>query len=129
MGGPAPVGTFTAAEAGQALQDAGGNWLSAARNLAGTDEPRPVQEAASQAARLLPAFRTAMGNRPRTVAQVTADLERTKLSEGAFDPRDPDALARFVLDRGGIAPSPTGDLTGEYEVIPARFKSPRGLSP
>ena len=49
------------------------------------------------------------------------------VAEG-FNPRDPDQLSRFVLSRrvGGIAPSPSGDLSGEYAALPPRYKNQRG---
>ncbi len=113
-----------------AFDGAGGDWLLAARTLAGADDPVAVQTAASAAAKALPEFRQAMGGRAWNVAQVKAALLRqAEAEQGAIDPSDVEQLDRFVIDRGRIAPSPSGDLAGEYEALPQRYKSPTGLIP
>lgn len=50
-------------------------------------------------------------------------------AEPYMDVEDIDTLARFVRDRGGIAPDPNGVLAGEYQNVPARFRHRRGLTP
>lgn len=75
-----------------------------------------VKKGLPGAARELKGERGSIGGRPPTQG----------FTEG---PQDPSWLARFVRDQGGVAPSRTADLSGEYQRIPQRFKRPGGFSP
>ena len=73
------------------------------------------------------ALRTAGKDVPPPKVPSVADVVR---EVGELDlVSDIDALSKFVKERGGLAPSPTGDLAGELKSVPASLKNKSGLPP
>jgi 2'-5' RNA ligase len=114
-----------------ALEDANGNYITAAEALAGSDNLLSVLNAANQARKLSPEFNDAMGNRPRTGSMLKVERDRLAQEDrGGWDLNNDNDLIAFVKSKGGIRPDPGGDLSEKWEAIPKELRSKtKGLTP